>query len=427
MNLYLRMAGKSLITRRRQYRSLFSVCFVGVCIMLFVMCITDGMLASVNDKARLYYGGDFQFLGGVSLEKTEIVADEDMAILESVLPSNAVTSKRYDYDAHNISFYFEGANVRQRVMKGVDFNKERLLFEKFTYVEGSAESLESHDSIIVSSLIAQKLGVHAGDSITVFLPTKNGYNNTIQVVVTGIFQDSSVFGMYTSYIDYDALMKVLDSESIINRICVYFPSGEPSKSTINKIYDSLSKKVSLYPIIQNKNDFYNQYSGEKDSVYAIVPLDANILDLRLMVQALHLIVLVIVVLLVVIISIGISSTFRVIVMKRSVESGTFRALGMKPSMLLIMYLTEVLLLLLAGCLLGFVLSLGLLKIASLYNLSFISGFDMFLTNGYLSPVLHITKASALVGVILVTTITSVLFTLRKLIHISPVGAIASIQ
>ena len=51
---YFKIAIKSIIERRRQYTSLFAVCAVGVCLMLSAIMITDGMVASMNEKARQY-------------------------------------------------------------------------------------------------------------------------------------------------------------------------------------------------------------------------------------------------------------------------------------------------------------------------------------------------------------------------------------
>ena len=426
MMFYLRFALNSLISRARQYRSLFSVCAVGVCIMLSVLMVTDGMLVSMNEKARQYYGGDFQLLGGLHLVHPASESVRVVEALKSVLPAKAAVSMRYNYDARNESYYFEGASVRQRVIQGVDFESEKALFSKFTFIEGNAVSNDSGDTVILSEPIAKKLGVHIGDEITLFISTNDGYKNTVPLEVTGIFQDSSIFGMYTSYVDIRGLMKALDlPELVVNKICVYYTEGDLTHSELQKIQNGLEKLIPMFPLSNNKNDFYDAIKHSEEPLYGIVPLDANVSDLRLLVQALRGIVLIIVVLLVIIISVGISSTFRVIVMKRTVESGTFRALGMKPAGLMGVYFTEVLLLLLSGCISGMFASFIVVKVASTFNLSFISGFDMFLTGGCLAPVFVFSEVIFLIGVILVTTLGAVLFTLRKLIHISPVGAIAA--
>ncbi len=67
-----------------------------------------------------------------------------------------------------------------------------------------------------------------------------------------------------------------------------------------------------------------------------------------------------------------------------------------------------------------------MNVASIYNLSFVSGFDLFLTGGHLAPVLYAAEAGFLLAIIFVTTLGAVLFTLRKLVHISPVGALATV-
>ena len=49
---------RSLFYRIRQYVSLLLVCIVGIGVSLFCISLIKGMLASLSDKARIYYGGD---------------------------------------------------------------------------------------------------------------------------------------------------------------------------------------------------------------------------------------------------------------------------------------------------------------------------------------------------------------------------------
>ena len=256
------------------------------------------------------------------------------------------------------------------------------------------------------------------------------------VVLTGIFQDSSVFGMYTAYLDYEAFRKALGfaaydtpelSYKMIDKVCVYYPGGAPSKNELLRVYSELQKRFDMFPFSFDKCDWQNYETPEEKRVFAMIPLAANVSDLQKLSNALRAIVALVVVMLVAIISVGISSAFRVIVLKRAVEGGTFRALGMKPSGLMALYFTEILLLLLSGTAVGFAASLVIVKAASAYNLSFISGFDLFLTGGRLAPSLYAGEAAVLVGIIFVTTLGAVLFTLRKLVHISPVGALATVS
>lgn len=431
-SLYLNFAVKSLLNRARQYRSLFAVSAIGVFIMISVLMITDGMLDSMTEKMRQYYGGDFMILGGEKyydekysgypLEKLQ----EMIVALKEILSKDTQISARLSKTNGDKSFFFEGIGVKQRTLQGVNFEDERALFQKFTFVEGNADARADGDGAVISLPVAQKLGVHVGDEVVLFFEEDN-LKNTVSLVVTGIFQDSSVFGMYTSYIDYKALIKLLSiNVNLTDKICVYYPKGLPSSGEIRRVQSELEKRFDMFPLSYNKEDWRNFDRNDDDIIYALIPLEANISDLRKLSSALHAIVALIVAMLVIIISVGISSTFRVIVMKRAVESGTFRALGMKPAGLMLLYFTEVFVLLVSGCAIGFALSLVVTKIISGFNLSFVVGFDLFLMGGHLAPSLYIGKVFFLLAVIFVTTLGAVLFTLRKLIHISPVGALSTV-
>lgn len=424
---YFKIALKSILNRHQQYKSLFAVTAVGICIMLSALMITDGMIKSMNEKARQYYGGDVQFLGGEKLEKSLVQSSKEVeTIYECLSNDDVLIFERYNHDASSDSYYFEGTSVKQRAIIGVDFKKESELFSKFTFVEGSYLSEEYEDTVLLSEPIAKKLGCHVGDLITYYCPTDFGIN-TSEFVLTGIFQDASVFGMYTSYVNYNSLINALKKDSIINRISVYFRNGEPSARKILKLYSELSSKYTMFEYGIDKQVFYNDLDHLPEGIkkYALIPLSSNVTDLKLVVSALQLIVAAIVLMLMIIISVGISSTYRVIVIKRNVESGTLRAIGMRPSGVMKLFVTEAFLLLVSGALTGFIVSFLIVNIISKFNLSFVSGFDLFLTGGCLIPSVNCLKIIGLVTVIIVTTLCSVLFTLRKLVHVSPVTAMAT--
>ena len=424
---YVRLSLASLYNNRRQYTSLFSVCVAGVAIMLAAVTITDGMLRAVRQKARQYYGGDLQFMGGyASYDMTDV--DQFIDTISTFTGDDAVFYPRFEYDAHNSSFYYEGERVRQRIFKGVDFANEADLFAHVTFVEGNALPISGQSTILISSPIAERLGIHAGDSLTLQVHTIYGYTNTMNLIVTGIFQDSSLFGMYTSYIDIQSLRSVTGyPANYVNRLCIYYRNGSPSRETVERLQEQLSGSYHLYPLTDDKNEFYSALSdpATEQPLYALITLDANIKDLQILIEAIQSVVILIIVILMAIISVGIGSTYRVIVMRRITEIGIYRALGMKPEGIRTLFLTETFFLLLAGCTAGILLSAAATGILARFNFSFIPAFDIFLTDGHLMPQVRLAKIAALLGTIIVTTLLSVLFTIRSAVHISPVGALAT--
>ena len=422
---YSKLALKSLFINRRQYTSLFLVCLVGVALILSSVNLTDGMIKTVRYKARQYYGGDLQFLGGWELGKTN--ADEQINIIKKYVSNDVEIFKRVDWDASTCSIFFEGASVRQRRLKGVNFDDEKDLFKQFKFIEGTAASSPEHNTIIISQAIAKKLSCRVGDIITLQCQTIYGSTNTLLMQVSGIFQDTSLFGMYTAYLDIKALRSImLFPDNYVNRINLFFSKSQPTAKQIKKLQENLSKDFHMFPLTEDKNEFYAALDSPKEEpLYALITLDANIKDLEVLIDAINSVIILTTTILVLIISIGIGSTYKVIVMKRITEIGTYRAIGMKPKGVTQMFTVETLFLLLLGFAAGILFSLVINFVISRFDFSFIPGFDMFLLQGHLIARYKVMKVTGILAIISVTTLLSVLFTIRDAVHISPVGALST--
>ena len=418
---------RSLLFRKRQYISLFLVCVVGTGISMFSVFVINGMLDSLRMKAKIYYGGDFQFIGG---NHELYFADAEGMIdkLKKVFPENAVISKRFDFDAKYAALYFEGEGVRQRVIKGVDFEKEKELFRYFTYVSGSAESMAGSNGILLSKPIAQMLEVHTGDTLTLMLRDSRNYINTVQLEVKGIFTDSSLFGMYTSYMDINTLRKVYGmDEKAANRIVISFPEHAREVNRLNYYQTELEKQFNMFEQVDDKQIFYHKLLDERklpDPTYALIPLSSNLKEVDILIDAMYGISYFVISTLVLIIIIGISSTYRVLVMKRSNEIGIYMAIGMRRNGIRRILLSENFMLLVSGCVFGFIFSLLLCYFIKFVNFSFIPAFDIFLSNGIILPVIDILSVFIICLIVTVTTTLAVLFAVQKSVKMTPCQALA---
>ena len=417
----LKMGLRSLIYRRKQYSSLFCACLFGVAVSLFCLYSVNGMLSALEDKARIYYGGDLQFVGGVGMNQSV----ENVEHLTPYFPEGSVIAERFDFDADYAAFYFEGTGVRQRVIKGVNFDKEKKLFASFNYIEGSAEGLYGTNGVLLSEPIAQMLEVHTGDEITFMLRNAAWQINTVTLVVKGIFRDSSLFGMYTSYMDRELLSSVYGYPSYLcNRICVMLPDGTPSKKELEGYQAALSQDFPMYQLVEDKQVYYDNCLYTENPPYALIKLSANLQEIQIIIDAMKVIVAFVIVMLLIIIVTGVSSTFRVIAMKRINEIGIYKAIGMKRMRIYGMLLTETLLLLIAACIAGYILSCLLSGLIGLINFSFIPAFDIFLVNGKMKGIISFVYFILIFIVIVVTTTLAVMFAVKKSVSVTPCQALA---
>ena len=415
------MGLRSLIYRRKQYLSLFLVCFFGVGVSLFCLYSVNGMLNALEDKARIYYGGDFQFIGGRGMDQP--VSNTEM--IRPYFPQNAVIAERFDFDADYAAFYFEGTGVRQRVIKGVDFEKEKKLFANFNYVEGSAEGIYNTNGVLLSEPIAKMLEVHVGDEVTFMLRNSSWQINTVPMIVKGIFRDSSLFGMYTSYMDRKVLSRAYGyNESYCNRICIMLPDGGPSKKETEAYQKVLSEHFNMYPLVEDKQVYYDNCLYTENQPYALIKLSANLQEVQIIIDAMKAIVAFVIIMLLIIIVTGVSSTFRVIAMKRINEIGIYKAIGMKRMKIYGMLLTETLLLIVAGCIAGYLFSCVLTGVIGLINFSFIPAFDIFLINGKIKGIISLKYFILIFATVVVTTLAAVMFAVKKSVSVTPCQALA---
>ncbi len=417
----LKMGLRSLIYRRKQYSSLFCACLFGVAVSLFCLYSVNGMLSALEDKARIYYGGDLQFLGGWGMNQSV----ENTQNIAPYFPPDSIIAERFDFDADYAAFYFEGTGVRQRVIKGVNFEKEKKLFASFNYIEGSAEGLYGTNGVLLSEPIAQMLEVHVGDEITFMLRNGAWQINTVPLIVKGIFRDSSLFGMYTSYMDRELLCSAYGYPSYLcNRICITLPDGRPSQKDLEAFQASLSQSFPMYNLVEDKQVYYDNCLYTDNPPYALIKLSANLQEIQIIIDAMKAIVAFVIIMLLIIIVTGVSSTFRVIAMKRINEIGIYKAIGMKRMRIYGMLLTETLLLLIAGCLAGYLLSCILTWVIGLINFSFIPAFDIFLINGKMKGIISFVYFILIFIVILVTTSLAVMFAVKKSVSVTPCQALA---
>lgn len=427
--MYYKISIRSLLSKWKQYISLFIVTIFGVGISLFLLFAVKGMLSAMATKAKIYYGGDLQILGGTdSLEFFN--ADELREKIEAVMPENAVVSKRYTLRANDVLLYNNGMEARFRQMIGVDFNREKELFKRFNYVDGSAENITEKNGILLSQPIAELLGVHAGDEIDLHVLANGPGKGAVKLIVKGIFHDSSVFGMYTIYFDFDFLLSLNKKpEGFANRIGVYFPDGSFKEKKAKKYQKILESAINMYPLVDDKDEFYDKINEKifEEPTFALITIDSSMEELTVIIEAMNWVSMLIIIALVVIIIVGVSSTYRVLIMKRINEIGIFKAIGMSRFNIYRVLISETACLMLAGCIIGFMLAVFFSWILSLFNLSFIPAFDVFLSNGFIIPKIEVANALIMEAIIFVTTLAAVVLSIRKAVRITPVQALTTTE
>lgn len=421
---YSSIAYRSLKYEPKRYILLFVAASIGIALVLSAMGFMNGLLDAFNNKARIYYGGDLILLHSTDGKLGWYNTDEVISQIEPYFESkDFLLSYRIDYENDNTFLYFEGENLKQRKIKGVDFDREEELFSSLTFAEGSRKILRGSNGIYISTSTAENLNLNIGDNVLFMLRTTKNYTETANLVVEGIFQDSSLFGANVSYLDFEFLRNLINYPKNYSISIGAFSNKSLSDTEILTIQKDLNQFFDMYELVDDKQIFIDNLYKAKGKT-ALITLTSNLENLNFLILAMRIIIYIIIAILIIIIAIGIGSTYKVIAVKRTNEIGMYMALGLSPNGIIKLFLIEVFYLLIIAYFFSVFIMFLFSSIISSFNFTQIPAFDIFLKNGKLLAQYNIWQMLLIFGIVVVTTMTLVYFTIRKCVKVEPVDALS---
>jgi ABC-type lipoprotein release transport system permease subunit len=421
---YSSIAFRSLKYEPKRYLLLFVAASFGIALVMTAIGLMNGLLDSFNNKARIYYGGDLILLHSTDGNLGWYNTDDVITEIEPYFTSkDFLLSYRIDYENNNTYLFFEGESLKQRKIKGVDFEREDNLFSSLTFSEGSKKILKGTNGIYISSSTAENLNLKIGDNVTLMLRTTKNYTETATLVVEGIFQDSSLFGANVSYLDFEFLRSMIKYPKNYSISIGAFSNKNLTNTEILIIQNELKQFFNMYDLVEDKQIFIDNLAKSKGKT-ALITLTSNLENLNFLILALRIIIYIIIAVLIIIIAIGIGSTYKVIAVKRTKEIGMYMALGLSSNGIIKLFIIEVFYLMLFAFICSNFIMLIMANIISSLDLSLIPAIDIFLMNGKLLVQPHFFQILLILGIVVVTTMILVYFTIRRCVNINPVEALS---
>lgn len=421
---YSSIAFRSLKYEPKRYLLLFVAASFGIALVITAIGLMNGLLDSFNNKARIYYGGDLILLHSTDGNLGWYNTDDVITEIEPYFTSkDFLLSYRIDYENNNTYLFFEGESLKQRKIKGVDFEREDNLFSSLTFSEGSKKILKGTNGIYISSSTAENLNLKIGDNVTLMLRTTKNYTETATLVVEGIFQDSSLFGANVSYLDFEFLRSMIKYPKNYSISIGAFSNKNLTNTEILIIQNELKQFFNMYDLVEDKQIFIDNLAKSKGKT-ALITLTSNLENLNFLILALRIIIYIIIAILIIIIAIGIGSTYKVIAVKRTKEIGMYMALGLSSNGIIKLFIIEVFYLMLFAFICSNFIMLIMANIISSLDLSLIPAIDIFLMNGKLLVQPYFFQILLILGIVVVTTMILVYFTIRRCVNINPVEALS---
>jgi putative ABC transport system permease protein len=388
MTNIFRIAWRNFWRNLGRYRLLMVALAAAVMVQVTILGSIMGLTSTLRAKAARYFGGHVVVLGyGPGSYSNIREAEQVERALRSVAVRGATLVKRSHYYEKDATLFFAGNYHGQRRLIGVDWQSEQPLLRTFDLVAGKLPAPGDESAILVSSVAAKTLGVRAGDQVIVSGTTESGQRNTVQLVVSGIFNDPSIFG-YTSYLPFRVVNRLLGVDpGRVSEIGLFLPARADPKREARRVLAALAKQLPVFPLFttQAKRD---QALRERDQQgmtrYGVITLDANLAEIRSLLESLAILAGFLILLFLSIVAIGVANTYSMIVYERNREIGTMRALGMPRGHAAWMFLFEALMLGACGTAIGFGAGILVLSALTLLNLSGHEALLMFLSRGRLA-------------------------------------------
>jgi putative ABC transport system permease protein len=291
-------------------------------------------------------------------------------------------------------------------------------------------------ALIISRRTASRLKVDLGDNVIFRMQTISGQYNVGDFVVRFITSDDSdvmsiVAFAYQSYIaglldlpDPTAYTNFQIKLNSIDIAPVYAQLFRQQAGAIYSLKDQVAPSFDFSSSVMKISDNVSEWTGER---LAISTVNEMLAPMTSLVDGIFIISIAVFIVLMLITVIGISNTFRMILLERVGEIGTMRALGIQRPKVRSLILYEAWFLSLVGFGAGLGLSLVTQGLLSLINFGTESAMTMFLLNGHLNFRLEL--ASLVPVLILVSgfTVLAAWGPARKAAKLEPAQALRTVN
>jgi len=424
------LALRNLVLQRKRYMVIGLAVAIGFALITIISGATAGALGTVRDKAARYFAGHIS-ITGYTPDRSQHISDPDKLIdlLYRSVDGVRTISRRTVYYRQDAKLFFGGQSIRQRRLVGVDFDLEFQELRGMKFQGGSLDAMLGDGGtrgILVSQTAADLLQAKVGDSIELFVTTDTGQYNTATLVLRGIFQETSLFG-FAAYLRNQDLNALLGrSADAATDIAVYGRNGVNLARLAQDMHAALATKTAVFPVLSSKSDRSDALSsGLQEETMAIMTLDAHLAQITDLLDAFTAISYFVLLVFVLIVMVGILNTYRVLVYERTREIGTMRALGMKRSSVIALFVAEAAILAGVASLIGMVGGSVALWLLGLVDFSAIAASAMFTNAGHLGFYVDASTTALNLGAMIVAVMIAALGPARSAGSIRPADAMRS--
>jgi ABC-type lipoprotein release transport system permease subunit len=355
----LRIAARNL-TRHTRRNLFLGAAIAGVTALLVLLGgLTVGMRESMLQSASTLMTGHVNLAGFYKITSgtsAPLVADWEKAweVARPLVPELTYAAPRGRGWAKGIS----DTGSMDLVLAGVELDREPAFREVVQPVEGRLDDLAQPGTLLLFEDQAKRLGVKAGDALTLSAPTTRGMSNTADVRVVCVARNIGLLSAFNAFVNAETLRHLYQLKAgTTGAVQIYLKDANDSARVAARLRGALAQAgwrvmdPDPQPYWQKLMMKVNSedWTGQK---LDITTWEDEMSFLSWVVTAVTWLGGILVSVLMVIVAVGIVNTLAIAIRERTREIGTLRAIGMQRTQVLRLTLLEAFLLGVAGAAAG---------------------------------------------------------------------------
>ena len=436
----LKMAYRNVSRQKRRSNLLALAIAFGVMMIILVNSLTQGLIRTTEKNFSSALGGHIYLTGEVLLESGKVTNQIiDTQVLDAVLPQfNEYIADSQKRTTISGTYIFHSKTTNGNLY-GVHWEEEKSLMDTFSVIEGSLDRIGEARAIVIPQETAEDLGVELNEEILVSFTTITGQANVGEFTIVAIVKDTLGLGFTASYANigyvnnlvglqaeeyqsYNLVLKDVSQvtsltkrieDAIIQQGATLKPEPEEGDSLMpmgdmaGALFSTAEEEVWEGTRFNVGN--LNDYMDAVDQIVAILNgISLGVFFIMLLITM-----------------VGLMNTFRMIIIERTREIGTMRAIGMQKKDISKLFLLEGLILGLRGILFGIAAELIIGTIIKLIRFPDGSQFALILDQGHFAVPVVPSNIMMVTAIIVTITLLSVWFPARKAARLLPSEALRS--
>lgn len=364
MGIFLKVAFRNLLQARRRSLLLGLALAAVSMLLVFLLAISQGMTNSLLDTTTTLASGHINVHGFYkpTMNSSAWPVIEDAATLRPIVAESVPDIESVVSRGHGWGKIVSDTGTIVTSITGIIPEEEEQLRSRLALAPRSAYKDGAGDEIVgdlsrvgepgtiyLFASQARRLKVDVGDTVILSAETSGGAVNSVDLTVVGIGRDLGMVTSFHSFTHKDTLHEVYQHKpEASGTLMVYLKDIERTNEARNEIAKALEEKGLV--VLENiEQPFYMRMEALSNERWAGQRLDVNTWEGegahgKWVITGFDGISFFLVSILVLIIVVGVMNTMWMSVRERTPEIGTLRAIGMKRSRVLLLFLTEALLL-----------------------------------------------------------------------------------